>query len=69
MTDNWKISNEQMILLFGFLFFALGLLGFIQIGILESLSEIIPLSLGIMLVGILLLALFLLKNKQNKSKS
>ena len=69
MTDNWKISNEQMILLFGFLFFALGLLGFIQIGILEGLSEIIPITLGIMLVGILLLALFLLKNKQNKTRS
>ena len=69
MSDRWKISNEQMILLFGFLFFALGLLGFIQIGILEGLSEIIPITLGIMLVGILLLALFLLKNKQNKTKS
>jgi len=50
-----------MILLFGFLFFALGTLGVIQIGILEGLSEIIPISLGILLVGIALLLILLLR--------
>lgn len=66
MTNDWKISNGQIILLFGFLFFSLGTLGFIQIGILEGLSEILPISLGILLAGItLLLILLLSKIKSN----
>jgi len=60
MTNDWKISNGQIILLFGFLFFALGTLGVIQIGILEGISEIIPISLGILLAGIALILILLL---------
>jgi len=60
MKKGWTISNQQILLLFGFIFFALGLLGIIQIGLLEGLIEIIPLSLIILLVGSGLLFIFLL---------
>lgn len=60
MTNNWKLSNGQIILLFGFLFFSLGTLGIIQIGILDGLSEVIPISLVILLLGIALLLILLL---------
>ena len=60
MTNDWKISNGQIIMLFGFLFFALGTLGVIQIGILEGISEIISISLGILLAGIALILILLL---------
>lgn len=60
MEKSWTISNQQILLLFGFIFFALGLLGIIQIGLLEGLIEIIPLSLIILLVGSGLLFIFLL---------
>lgn len=49
-----------MLLLFGFLFFALGLLGVIQIGLLEGLMEVMPLTLIILLVGIGLLIILLI---------
>jgi hypothetical protein len=61
MTNDWKISSGQMLMLFGFLFFSLGTLGIIQIGILEGLSEVIPISLVILLVGIVLLLIILLR--------
>jgi len=48
MSNDWKISYDQMFLLFGFLLFVLGTLGFIQIGLLEGLSELIPSSLIIL---------------------
>jgi len=43
-------------------------LGVIQIGILEELSEIIPISLIILLVGIGLLMILLLRHNLNDSK-
>ena len=64
MNEEWKISYREIIILFGFLFFSLGLLGIIQIGILENLLEIIPLSLTILLIGIVLLILTTIKKIQ-----
>lgn len=61
MTNDWKISNGQIVMLFGFLFFSLGTLGIIQIGILEGLSEVIPISLVILLAGIVLLLIIPLR--------
>lgn len=60
MEQNWKISNQQILLLLGFLFFSLGLLGIIQVGLLEGLIEIIPLSLIILIVGISFLVVLLM---------
>ena len=61
MTNDWKISSGQMLMLFGFLFFSLGTLGIIQIGILDGLYEVIPISLVILLIGIVLLLIILLR--------
>jgi len=69
MSSDWKISYEQMLLLFGFLLFVLGTLGLIQIGILEGLTELIPSSLFILLMGISVLLLLLLINKRTNSQS
>jgi hypothetical protein len=61
MDTEWKISTRQIILLFGFLFFSLGLLGIIQIGLLESLLGIVPYSLIILFIGITLLLIVIIK--------
>ena len=65
MENDWKISYKQIALLFGFLFLFLGLLGIIQIGLLESLLAILPFSLIILLIGIVLLILVLVKKLEN----
>jgi len=62
MDSEWKISNRQITLLFGFLFFSLGLLGIIQIGFLEGVLAIIPYSLIILFVGVALLLILIIKN-------
>jgi len=61
MDTEWKISTRQIVLLFGFLFFSLGLLGIIQIGLLESLLGIVPYSLIILFIGITLLLIVIIK--------
>jgi hypothetical protein len=61
MDDNWKISYRQITLVFGFLFFSLGLLGIIQIGLLEGVLEIIPYALIILILGIIFLIGILIK--------
>ena len=61
MDDNWKISYRQIALLFGFAFFSLGILGTIQIGLLEGLLEVIPYSLIILLLGIIIIIGVLIK--------
>jgi hypothetical protein len=61
MDTEWKISTRQLILLFGFLFFSLGLLGIIQIGLLESLLGVVPYSLIILFIGITLLLIVIIK--------
>jgi hypothetical protein len=61
MDDNWKITYRQIALLFGFLFFSLGILTTIQIGLLEGSLEVIPYSLIILLLGIIFLIGILIK--------
>ena len=67
MSNNERISGEQMILLFGFLFFVLGTLGVIQIGILEGLVEIISISLVLLLIGIGMLVFLIIKERISSS--
>jgi len=59
--DYQKISYQQIILLFGVLFFSLGLIGVIQIGLLEGQMEILPYSLIILAIGLLLLVIISIK--------
>ncbi|TFG16637.1 MAG: hypothetical protein EU531_05785 [Promethearchaeota archaeon] len=61
MENKWKISHKQIVLLFGFLFFSLGLLGIVQIGLLEGVMETIPYSLMILSIGIILLIILFIK--------
>jgi len=64
MDKDWKISYSQIALLFGFVFFSLGILGIIQIGLLDGLLEVIPYSLIILLLGILFIIGVLIKKLQ-----
>lgn len=61
MDENWKISYIQIALLFGFVFLSLGILGIIQIGLLDGLLEVIPYSLIILLLGIVFIIGVLVK--------
>jgi len=64
MDKDWKISYSQIALLFGFVFFSLGILGIIQIGLLDGLLEVIPYSLIILLLGIVFIIGVLIKKLQ-----
>ena len=55
MRNTNKIKFEEMLVLWGFIIFVLGALGIIQIGLLEGLSDLIPLSLFLLILGVLIL--------------
>lgn len=61
MENEWKISYRQLILVFGFLFLSLGLIGIIQVGLLEGVMETLPYSLIILSIGIILFIIMFIK--------
>jgi hypothetical protein len=63
MSNEWKINNLQVTLLIGVLFFVLGTLGLIQIGILEGMSDLIPASSIVLILGVIILAIIIIRNK------
>ena len=66
LSNEWKINSVHITLLIGVLFFVLGTLGLIQIGILEGLSELIPISSTILILGVIFLGILIMKNKRSQ---
>ena len=55
MENNKKMNNENLIMLWGFIFFIVGALGMVQIGLLEGLDDFqiigaIPFIIGIIIL-------------------
>jgi len=68
MKNTTNIKFEEMLILWGFIFFVLGALGVIQIGLLEGLSELILLSLFLLILGILILLVVVIVDKVKAKK-
>ena len=63
MTNNKKMKIEDFVMLWGFIFFALGAIGLIQIGLLESLSDIVIASLFVFIIGLILIIGIAIRDK------
>lgn len=62
------IKNQDVLMLWGFIFFTLGALGLIQIGILEGVSELIIYAVLLLFIGIIILLALVLIDKKKSNK-
>ena len=65
MENNEKMSNQNLIMLWGFIFFIVGALGIVQIGLLEGLDDFLIIGSITFLVGIVILASIAIIDKKN----
>ena len=65
MENNEKMSNQNLIMLWGFIFFIVGALGIVQIGLLEGLDDFLIIGSITFLVGIVILACIAIIDKKN----
>ena len=67
MENNEKMSNDNLIMLWGFIFFIIGALSIVQIGLLEGLNDFLIIGLITFLIGIILLVFTaFIDKKKNK---
>lgn len=62
------VKNQDVLLLWGFIFFTLGAIGLIQIGILEGVSELIIYAILLLFIGIIILLALVLMDKKKLNK-
>ncbi|MFX1556463.1 MAG: hypothetical protein ACFFC9_04350 [Promethearchaeota archaeon] len=62
------VKNQDVLMLWGFIFFTLGALGLIQIGILEGVSELIIYAVLLLFIGIIILLALVLIDKKKSNK-
>jgi len=55
MEDNEKMSNENLIMLWGFIFLIMGALGMVQIGLLDGLDDFLIIGSIPFIIGIIIL--------------
>ncbi|MFW9902227.1 MAG: hypothetical protein ACFFDY_13255 [Candidatus Thorarchaeota archaeon] len=55
MEDNEKMSNENLIMLWGFIFLIMGALGMVQIGLLDGLNDFLIIGSIPFIIGIIIL--------------
>lgn len=63
MSDNEKMSNLDLIMLWGFILFVLGAIGAINIGILEGITIFIIFGGLIMIIGVIFLCYIAITDK------
>lgn len=67
MEDNKKMSNENLIMLWGFIFLIMGALGIVQIGLLDGLDDFLIIGLIPFMIGIIILvSMAFIDKKKNK---
>jgi len=59
-----KVKNQNVLMLWGFILFALGALGLIQIGILEGVSELIIYATLFLFIGLFILIVLVIMDKK-----
>ena len=67
MMKEEKMSVENLVFLWGFIFIVMGILGVMQMGILEGLSDFIAFGSILMIIGFILLIVVIFLDK-SKSK-
>jgi len=65
MIENKRMSNNDFLMLWGFILFVLGAIGAIQIGILEGINAFLIFGGLIMITGVILLCSIAIKDKLN----
>lgn len=55
MNNNEKMSNEDLIMFWGFIFLIMGAIGVVNIGFLEGLNNILIVGIIILIIGIAIL--------------
>lgn len=67
MISEKKWSNENILVLWGFIFIVMGILGVLQMGLLEGLSNFFAFGSILLIIGFILLFIVILFDK-SKSK-
>ncbi|MFX1296062.1 MAG: hypothetical protein ACFFD2_14585 [Promethearchaeota archaeon] len=67
MNNNEKMSNEDLIMFWGFIFLIMGAIGIVNVGFLEGLSNTLIVGIIILIIGIAILVSIAFINKR-KSK-
>ena len=55
MNSNEKMSIEELVMFWGFIFLIMGAIGIVNIGLLEGLNNILIIGIIILIVGIVIL--------------
>jgi hypothetical protein len=67
--ENSKVKLHDFLMYWGFILLIFGLLGIIQIGLMDGLSGFIPVGLTLAVIGILILCFVVIIDKKNISNS
>ena len=67
--ENSKVKLDDFLMYWGFNLFIFGLLGIVQLGLMDGLIGFIPVGLLLLIIGILILCFIAIINKKNISNS
>jgi len=67
MEENTKLKLYDFLMFWGFILFIFGLLGIVQLGLMDGLIGFIPVGLILFIIGILILGFIAINDKRNKS--
>ena len=66
MEENSKVKLHDFLLLWGFIILIFGFLGIVQLGLMDGLTEFIPIGLILLIIGILILCFITVIDKRKK---
>ena len=67
MEENSKLKFHDFLMFWGFILFIFGLIGIVQLGLMDGLIGFIPIGLILLIIGILILCFIAFIDKRNKS--
>ena len=67
MEENSKLKLDDFLMFWGFILFIFGLLGIVQLGLMDGLIGFIPVGLILLIIGTLILCFIAIIDNRNKS--